>query len=99
VESDFLTPAKDMSNLPWFSLKPDPTHLKFRGEQTDVTEEEHTASQGQGCKVRPRFSEVIYYPRKRIWDHLKPAQHQSEVMTVRDLTPPIVCSTSTALLS
>lgn len=46
MESNFLTPAKVILNLPWFSLRPDPTHLEFRGEQTDLREEEHTASQG-----------------------------------------------------
>lgn len=45
VEFTFLSPIKVISTLLWSSLRPGPAHLKFRVEQTDLREEEHTASQ------------------------------------------------------
>lgn len=36
TESNSFIPAEVILNLLWFSLRPDPTHLKFRGKQTDL---------------------------------------------------------------
>lgn len=36
MESNSFIPAEVILNLLWFSLRPDPAHLKFRGKQTDL---------------------------------------------------------------
>lgn len=85
---------KVMLNLPWFSLRLDPTQPQFRGERGDLREEiPRIIVRGQ---AQVFWSHVL--PQREDLRSLKPAQHQSELMTVRGLTLPIICSTVTSLL-
>lgn len=90
------TPAKVISNHPWFSLRPDSTNLKFRGEQL-ISENRNTQLPKDNC-ARSNLDFLQLLPQRENLGSLKPAQHQSEVRTVRGLTLPVICSTGTSLL-